>query len=116
MLVADRTTVRARLSNPNSLQLRNEKDSCYSLDLRTRVVAAMETGMTGREAGNHFSIGESTALRWARRTRESGSPVAKPMGGKRPATQGSPVRLTKADPNDAKKASPRRVMPGCVAA
>jgi transposase len=56
----------------------------YSLDLRTRVVAAMETGMTGREAGKHFSIGESTALRWARRTRESGSPVAKPMGGKRP--------------------------------
>ncbi len=56
----------------------------YSLDLRTRVVMAMEAGMTGREAGKHFSIGESTALRWARRKRETGSPAARPMGGKRP--------------------------------
>ena len=56
----------------------------YSLDLRTRVVAAMATSMSGRDAAKHFSIGESTALRWARRARESGSPDAKPMGGKRP--------------------------------
>jgi len=56
----------------------------YSLDLRTRVVAAMAAGMSGREAAKHFSIGESTALRWARRMRELGSPQAKPMGGKRP--------------------------------
>jgi transposase len=56
----------------------------YSLDLRERVVAAMAGGMTGREAARHFSIGESTALRWARRMRETGSPEAKPMGGKRP--------------------------------
>jgi len=56
----------------------------YSLDLRTRVVAAMSAGMSGRDAAQHFSIGESTALRWARRARESGSPQAKPMGGKRP--------------------------------
>ena len=56
----------------------------YSLDLRTRVVSAMQAGMTGREAGKHFSIGESTALRWARRARETGSPASRPMGGKRP--------------------------------
>lgn len=56
----------------------------YSLDLHTRVVAAMAAGLSGREAAKRFSIGESTALRWARRVRESGSPQAKPMGGKRP--------------------------------
>jgi transposase len=56
----------------------------YSLDLRERVVTAMATGMSGREAGRHFSIGESTALRWARRARETGSAKAKPMGGTRP--------------------------------
>jgi transposase len=44
----------------------------------------MATSMSGRDAAKHFSIGESTALRWARRARESGSPDAKPMGGKRP--------------------------------
>ena len=56
----------------------------YSLDLRERVVTAMATGMSGREAARHFSIGESTALRWAWRARETGSPKAKPMGGTRP--------------------------------
>ena len=54
-----------------------------SLDLRERVVTAMTAGMSGREAAKHFSIGESTALRWARRARETGSPKARPMGGTR---------------------------------
>src|ERR1700712_3654156 len=56
----------------------------YSLDLRERVVAAMTAGMSGQKAAQHFSIGESSALRWARRARETGSPKAKPMGGTRP--------------------------------
>jgi transposase len=57
----------------------------YSLDLRERVVTAMAAGLSGREAAaRHFSIGESTALRWARRARETGSAKAKPMGGTRP--------------------------------
>ena len=56
----------------------------YSLDLRERVVSAMTAGMSGQQAAQHFSIGESTALRWARRARETGSPKAKPMGGTRP--------------------------------
>jgi putative transposase len=55
----------------------------YSLDLRERVVAAMIGGMSGQKAAHHFSIGASSALRWARRARESGSPKAKPMGGTR---------------------------------
>jgi transposase len=56
----------------------------YSLDLRERVVTAMAAGMSGQRAAQHFSIGESSALRWARRARETGSPKAKPMGGTRP--------------------------------
>jgi transposase len=58
----------------------------YSLDLRERIVAAMTAGMSGREAAKHFSIGESTALRWARRVGETGSPRAMPMGGTRAFT------------------------------
>jgi putative transposase len=56
----------------------------YSLDLRERVVSAMTAGMSGQQAAQHFSIGASSALRWARRARETGSPKAKPMGGTRP--------------------------------
>jgi transposase len=52
----------------------------YSLDLRERVVSAMNAGMSGQKAADHFSIGESSALRWARRARATGSPKAKPMG------------------------------------
>lgn len=56
----------------------------YSLDLRARVVTAMAAGMSGQKAAQPFSIGESSALRWARRARETGSAQAKPMGGTRP--------------------------------
>lgn len=56
----------------------------YSLDLRERVVIAMTAGMSGQQAARHFSISESSALRWARRARETGNPKAKPMGGMRP--------------------------------
>lgn len=41
----------------------------YSLDLRERVVTAMTAGMSGQQAAQQFSIGESSALRWARRAR-----------------------------------------------
>jgi transposase len=56
----------------------------YSLDLRTRVVAAVTSGQTCRDVAAMFSIAPSTVSNWARRWRESGSPAALPMGGKRP--------------------------------
>ena len=56
----------------------------YSLDLRERVVAAVRTGMSRREAAAHFSIGVSTAIRWTERERQTGSPAAFAMGGMRP--------------------------------
>jgi transposase len=56
----------------------------YSLDLRERVVAAVRDGMSCRDAAAHFEVSHSSAIRWARRSRENGSPAAMPMGGKRP--------------------------------
>lgn len=56
----------------------------YSMDLRERVVAVIAGGMSCRAAAAHFSIGEATAIRWARRVRETGSPAPMPVGGRRP--------------------------------
>ena len=56
----------------------------YSLDLRERVVSAVRDGMSCRDAAEHFEVSHSSAIRWARRAREAGSPAAGPMGGKRP--------------------------------
>ena len=56
----------------------------YSLDLRERVVSAVRSGMSCREAAAYFSVGVSSAIRWTRRERETGTPAALPMGGKRP--------------------------------
>ncbi len=55
----------------------------YSLDLRMRVVAAVEGGLSRRQAAERFDVGISTAIRWTRRARETGSAAAKPMGGDR---------------------------------
>ena len=55
----------------------------YSLDLRKRVVAAIRAGMSCRDAAKHYQVGESSAIRWARRDHETGSPAALPMGGRR---------------------------------
>jgi putative transposase len=55
-----------------------------SLDLRERVVAAVHGGMSCEEAAEHYEVSQSSAIRWVRRDRETGSPAALPMGGKRP--------------------------------
>lgn len=56
----------------------------YSLDLRERVVAAVAAGMSCSQAAARYQIGRSTAIRWAKRKAETGSPAALPMGGKKP--------------------------------
>lgn len=55
----------------------------YSLDLRKRVVSAVEGGLSRRQAAELFDVGISTVIRWTRRSRETGSAAAKPMGGDR---------------------------------
>jgi putative transposase len=57
----------------------------YSMDLRERVVQAVEQeGLSRRQAAARFGIGIKTAIDWLRRFRETGSIAAKPMGGCRP--------------------------------
>ena len=56
----------------------------YSMDLRNRVVTAIAAGLSCRAAAARFSVGVSTAIRWAKRASETGSAAAQPMGGRRP--------------------------------
>ena len=53
----------------------------YSMDLRERVVVAIEGGLSTGEAASRFLIGKATAGAWARLKRSSGS-VAPPKQGK----------------------------------
>ena len=54
----------------------------YSLDLRERVVCAIEAGLSTRQAAARFSIGIATAGAWGRLKRSQGDV--------RPAKQGKP--------------------------
>ena len=57
----------------------------YSLDLRERVVAAVEKGgMSARQAAGQFGVGASTAIRWVGRSRKTGSVSPGKMGGHKP--------------------------------
>ena len=38
--------------------------------------------MSCEAAAEHYDVSQSSAIRWVRRTRETGSPAALPMGGK----------------------------------
>ena len=53
----------------------------YSEDLRSRVVRAVERGLSRRRAASVFGVAISTVVHWVRRWRETGSVAAKPMGG-----------------------------------
>lgn len=55
----------------------------YSLDLRERVVGAVDSGLSRRQAAARFDVGVSTVIRWTRLARETGSAAARPMGGDR---------------------------------
>ena len=54
-----------------------------SLDLRERVIAAVEEGASCRKAAERFEVGVATAIRWHARFRAEGQIAAKPMGGDR---------------------------------
>ena len=54
-----------------------------SEDLRVRVIAAVEGGLSRHAAAERFGIGVATAVRWLRAWHEVGSTTAKPRGGDR---------------------------------
>jgi transposase len=55
----------------------------YSMDLRERAVAAVESGQSRRQVAKLFQVGESSVIRWCARQHTSGTCAAKPMGGHR---------------------------------
>lgn len=55
----------------------------YSADLRERVIAAVEGGLSRRAAAARFALSPSAAIKWVDRWQETGSKQAKPMGGGR---------------------------------
>ena len=52
-----------------------------SLDLRERVLAAVEAGASCHQAAERFGVGIATAIRWQARYRAEGVVAARPMGG-----------------------------------
>jgi len=64
----------------------------YGLDLRRRVVEAIDGGLSARGAAARFSVGVSTAINWHRQWREEGSVE--------PGRQGKPKR-SKLDDHEA---------------
>lgn len=53
----------------------------YSEDLRQRVVAAVEGGLSRHKAAARFSVSVASVVRWCIRKVETGGVAAKPMGG-----------------------------------
>ena len=59
----------------------------YSLDLRTRLVRAVEAeGMSRRAAAERFGVAASTAVKWLKRVAGTGSVAPGRLGGHRPKT------------------------------
>jgi transposase len=58
-------------------------DRGYSIDLRQRVMAAVDRGMTQEEAAEVFGVGTASIYRWATARRRTGSLEPKPHGGGR---------------------------------
>ncbi len=56
----------------------------YSLDLRERIVQAVERGMSQSEAATVFGVGERTVKRYLHQWRTTGALAAHPRPGKRP--------------------------------
>jgi len=67
--------------------------NAHSLDLRRRVVRAVEAGASCRQAAARFEIGVSSAIRWVAQLRETGDVAPKPRGG--------PRRPSRIDPHGA---------------
>lgn len=54
-----------------------------SLDLRERVVAAVDSGMSRRQAAERFGVSIASAIRWVQLARDTGSAAPMPVDGDR---------------------------------
>ena len=61
----------------------------YSMDLRERVIGAIEGGMSRRQAAKIFGISPSSAVKWMEKQRRTGSAMAGRMGGDRRSKLGA---------------------------
>ena len=52
-----------------------------SIDLRERLVSAVDGGMSRRSAAERFGVAVSTAIKWVDRWRQSGDVRPRPLGG-----------------------------------
>ena len=52
-----------------------------SMELRERVVEAVKSGVSRREAAEWFDVSASSAIKWMQRRQETGSIAPKPSGG-----------------------------------
>ncbi len=52
-----------------------------SMDLRSRLLAAVDDGMSSRGAAVRFGVAQSTANRWYAQRRETGGFAPRPQGG-----------------------------------
>ncbi len=52
-----------------------------SLDLRSRVVAAVSGGLSRRQAAERFGVSAASAVRWVEAVNTTGTAEAKPQGG-----------------------------------
>jgi transposase len=59
--------------------------NALSLDLRRRVVSAVEAGASRRQAAARFGVGVSSAIRWVTQSRATGDLAPKRRGGRRPS-------------------------------
>ena len=53
----------------------------YSIDLRARVIEAIEAGASRREAADRYELSPSVVVLWAQRWEDTGSVAARPSGG-----------------------------------
>lgn len=52
-----------------------------SMDIRKRLVSAVEGGMTRRSAAKRFGVAASTAIKWVEQWRRTGAVGPRPQGG-----------------------------------
>lgn len=65
-----------------------------SEDLRARVIAAVEGGLSRRSAAARFGVAAASAVRWVREWRETGAARARQQGGDRRSHRMKPIAIS----------------------